>query len=161
MPTFNIPIIANYSLSSSVDKQKTVEGLKTSLAQTLGQCVQFGGKLQVDDVTGLYSMRTNENDAVELSVMLHDDHGDKYTPTFSDLEDFFPPMRLDSCKRLPRVTMQERPLTQHGDLCRRPRALQCVHAYLHPRRLHTWVSACIHLAADVSGLNIGPLIPAT
>ena len=122
MPTFNIPIIAIYSLSSSVDKQKTVEGLKTSLAQTLGQCVQFGGKLQVDDVTGLYSMRTNENDAVELSVMLHDDHGDKYTPTFSDLEDFFPPMRLDSRKLLPRDMTEERLLTQQGDLCRRPRA---------------------------------------
>lgn len=52
--------------------------------------MQLGGKLQVDDMAGPYSMRTSENDAVELSVRLHDDHGDKYTPTFSDLEDFFP-----------------------------------------------------------------------
>lgn len=138
MPTFNILIVSIYSLSGVLISSRSSKVGKISLAQTLKQCVQFGGKLQVDGMTGPYSTRTNENDAVELNVRLHDDHGDKYTPTFSDLEDFFPLMRLDSRKLLPRDMTEERLLTHHRDLFRQRRVSQYVHAYLHPRRLHTW-----------------------
>ncbi|KAM5364480.1 hypothetical protein ACJZ2D_011471 [Fusarium nematophilum] len=95
MPAVNIPVVAVYSLPATINKGASVDSLKTCLPHTLVQYIQFGGKLQIDDKTGKYSIRTSNNDSVELSVKYHDHPEDDTMPTLAALEkEVFPPMNL-------------------------------------------------------------------
>ncbi|KAI8271370.1 Trichothecene 3-O-acetyltransferase TRI101 [Colletotrichum sp. SAR11_240] len=154
MPAFNIPIVAVYSCSlGGAEKDSLIENLKSSLEQTLGQYIQFGGRLQINDETGQYTIKTSDNDAVELSVKHHDELDDDYVPSYASLESqAFPPMLLDGKKLLPRIMTEKQTLTQHGDFVEddAPVAMFVV----------TFIRGGVvlgiglhHLATDVSGLD--------
>ncbi|KAJ4245548.1 hypothetical protein NW762_014057 [Fusarium torreyae] len=116
MPAFNIPVVTVYSFCTTINKKVLVDSLKNSLAHTLAQYTQFGGKLHIDDETGNYSIRTSNNDSVEFSVKYHDHPDDETVSTYGALEkDAFPPINLPSRVLLPRIMTEKHTLTQHGD----------------------------------------------
>ncbi|KAK2767172.1 trichothecene 3-o-acetyltransferase [Colletotrichum kahawae] len=116
IPAINIPIVAVYSLLLGENKASLIVNLKRSLEHTLSQYRQFGGKLQINDKTGQYMIKTTGNDVVELSVKYHDEPDDDYIPSYTSLQQqAFPPMLLDSKKLLPRLMTEKQALTQHGD----------------------------------------------
>ncbi|KAF0330739.1 hypothetical protein GQ607_002143 [Colletotrichum asianum] len=154
MPAFNIPIVAVYSCSlDGAEKGSLIENLKSSLEQTLGQYIQFGGKLQINDETGQYTIKTSDNDAVELSVKHHDEPDDDYVLSYASLErQAFPPMLLDGKKLLPRIMTEKQTLTQHGDFVEddAPVAMFMITFILGGLVFGIGLH---HLATDVSGLD--------
>ncbi|KAF5002928.1 hypothetical protein FDECE_10483 [Fusarium decemcellulare] len=153
MPAFNIPVVAVYSLPTAIDKGELVDSLKTSLAHTLAQYIQFGGKLQIDDKTGRYSIRTGNNDSVELSVKYHDHPEDETMPTLAALEkDAFPPMNLPSRVLLPRIMTEKHTLTQHGDFADEDAPMSMFMLTFIRGGLILGIGLH-HLSTDVSGLD--------
>ncbi|KAF4807599.1 D-amino-acid oxidase [Colletotrichum siamense] len=130
-----------------------VEEFKKSLEQTLGQYRQFGGRLQINDQTGQYTIKATDNDVVELSVKYHNEPEDDYVPSYSSLEmEAFPPMLLDSKKLLPRIMTEKQTLTQHGDFLEDDAPVTMFMVTFIRGGLVLGVGLH-HLATDVSGLD--------
>ncbi|KAI8168882.1 Trichothecene 3-O-acetyltransferase TRI101 [Colletotrichum sp. SAR 10_70] len=114
---------------------------------------QFGGRLQINDQTGQYTIKATDNDVVELSVKYHNEPEDDYVPSYYSLEmEAFPPMLLDSKKLLPRTMTEKQTLTQHGDFLEDDAPVTMFMVTFIRGGLVLGVGLH-HLATDVSGLD--------